>query len=460
MIQMKRASMSSLKLPERLTLEYLKKLAEERLSDLRKSDPAAKLATAHLLVARDYGFSNWRGLKEGIEQGQRTTPALFFEACATGEVAVARQMLESDPALAQIRLEDGPWPNSTALHRAALAGHLDVVQLLLKHGADPNAREAGDNASPLHLAATHGHLEVMRALLDSGADVHGAGDLHETEVIGWATSLRPPDAICSKCVDLLLARGAQHHIFSAIASGETAVIRELIAGDPASLDRRMSPFEQRQSPLHFALSRKQYGIMNLLVEMGADLHAEDMNGNTALATAILGGDQEAVRLLKKGGAEIPKGLSSGTFNAEIKKLAAHVRKGVPMISVPDIAETLKWYVSLGFKEVARFKEDGVANFGMLSFGNAELMLRLEPWGSEGQYQQAGKIGLHDVSLWFYTDQVDQIYQLLRSRQFATSKDGAASCIEFVEDIYDTFYGARQFSIRDLNGYTLVFISSE
>jgi hypothetical protein len=30
-------------------------------------------------------------------------------------------------------------------------------------------------------------------------------------------------------------------------------------------------------------------------------------------------------------------------------------------------------------------------------------------------------------------------------------------IEFVEDIYDAFYGAREFGIRDLNGYTLYFI---
>ena len=32
-------------------------------------------------------------------------------------------------------------------------------------------------------------------------------------------------------------------------------------------------------------------------------------------------------------------------------------------------------------------------------------------------------------------------------------------IEFVEDINDTFYSAREFGIRDLNGYLLYFIQS-
>jgi hypothetical protein len=30
-------------------------------------------------------------------------------------------------------------------------------------------------------------------------------------------------------------------------------------------------------------------------------------------------------------------------------------------------------------------------------------------------------------------------------------------IEFAEDLYDPFYGGRQFSIRDPNGYLLIFL---
>ena len=54
------------------------------------------------------------------------------------------------------------------------------------------------------------------------------------------------------------------------------------------------------------------------------------------------------------------------------------------------------------------------NWGMVSFGNAELMLGMH-----------GKPGPHDVSLWFYTDQIDRLYQLLKSRQLEAAQAALA-----------------------------------
>lgn len=41
----------------------------------------------------------------------------------------------------------------TPLHRAALSGHAEVARVLIKAGADKDARTGGSVASPLHLAA-------------------------------------------------------------------------------------------------------------------------------------------------------------------------------------------------------------------------------------------------------------------------------------------------------------------
>ena len=73
----------------------------------------------------------------------------------------------------------------TGLHQAVR--HPDAVRLLLQYGADPNARDDGDNALPLHFAAGGGPIDSVRALLDGGSDVHGLGDAHRMDVIGWST---------------------------------------------------------------------------------------------------------------------------------------------------------------------------------------------------------------------------------------------------------------------------------
>ena len=47
---------------------------------------------------------------------------------------------------------------------AAMMGHADVVELLLKEGHKPDSVGA-NGASPLMIAASLGHLDVMVALL-------------------------------------------------------------------------------------------------------------------------------------------------------------------------------------------------------------------------------------------------------------------------------------------------------
>jgi hypothetical protein len=118
-----------------------------------------------------------------------------------------------------------------------------------------------------------------------------------------------------------------------------------------------------------------------------------------------------------------------------------------------VAATLEWYTSIGFTEIARFGDDGDVNFGMVSFGGAEVMF--VP-GGKAQPPQ-------DVSLWFYTDQIDRLYQIMKAKQIeAANADMAGQApaqprIVFEEDLYDPFYGGRQFSISDLNGFDVQFL---
>lgn len=448
--------MSKSKLPDRASLEYLKKRAKERLLELRQRDPRAKLAEAQLAVARDHGFPSWRALKAEIDRRRAPTLASFFSACHVGDVATLRDLLASEPSLVRERTAEG----STGLHLAVQ--HLDAVRLLLEHGADPNARDVGDNAYPLHFAGGAGGVEVVRALLDAGGDVHGVGDAHQLEVIGWATCFGP--TIPQDVLALLLERGARHHIFSAIAVQDPEVIHKLVEENPDALSRRLSRFENRQTALHYVIAPpdgllgggfrtgSHYAILDLLIELGADLEAEDDKARTPLAVAMLKGDEEAMRRLKAAGAKEPKQPAGPDFEARVSALAPSVTRVDAMIQVPDVRATLEWYRSIGFELEGQFEIDTDAAWAGLSFGGAYIMF--VPRGT--------KNAKREVSFWFRTDRVDDLYQALKRRQLERASAVLAGATpeipeaRFTGDIHDTFYGEREFSIVDLNGYELNF----
>lgn len=112
------------------------------------------------------------------------------------------------------------------------------------------------------------------------------------------------------------------------------------------------------------------------------------------------------------------------------------QKIVPMIHVPNVAATVDWYVSIGFKVVDIGELDGEAVWALLSYGNSEIMLN-----------EGGKVSnehRREVDLYAYVDNVDELCQKLKSK------------VEFVEDIHDTFYGMREFIIRDCNRFWITF----
>ena len=438
-----------LHLPHRASYDYLKKLAKERLALLRTRNADARLSDAQLSLARDYGFSSWRALKAELDLRRAPNLLEFTRASSEGNVPELRELLQRDPSLARERLPGG----TTALHLANR--HPAAVRLLLEHGADPDARDVGDNATPLHFAAANGALETVQLLLDAGADVHGTGDVHGGDVIGWAAR-KGNDAV----IDLLLERGARHHIFSAMALGDRDLVESLVEADPACLMRRRSRFENQHTPVHAAFvppdglgvlaGEPDYGMLELLIELGADIDAPDDKGRTPLAMAILRGDHEAVRLLRAAGAKEPPAPPAPTdVRSDLAAAAKSVTQLAPMLSVADPRATVRWYQSIGFTVHDEYEHDGQLVFARLTFG--EAFFTVGPGGDPGP---------RAMSMWFFCRGVEELYRAFTMRQQHAAAGGAPTSadpnIAFEEDLYTPFYGGRQFSIRDLNGVSLVF----
>lgn len=270
-----------LPLPEAPSLEWLRKQAKRRLDELRREAPDAKLAHAQLDVARRYGFPSWRALKAHVDS--LTTAGRLFEAARDGDAARLAALLDAHPEGLHARKPPYGW---TLLHAAAHAGQLAAVDLLLRRGIDPDVREKGDDTYAMHWAAAAGHVDVVRRLADAGGDVVGRGDDHELEVIGWATCWDGCDDDRHRAVaELLVARGARHHIFSAVALRLPDEVRRIVAADPAALSRRMSRNESHQLPLHFAVRMNRPAMVRLLLALGADPAGTDGAGMRASAYA-------------------------------------------------------------------------------------------------------------------------------------------------------------------------------
>ena len=96
--------------------------------------------------------------------------------------------------------------------------------------------------------------------------------------------------------------------------------------------------------------------------------------------------------------------------------------------------------------------DTDAAWAGMSFGGCYLMFI--PRGSTETPRE--------VSLWLMTDRIEDLYQLFKQRQLERARGvlaGTAAAIpqaRFTADLHDTFYGQREFSIVDLNGYELDF----
>ena len=57
---------------------------------------------------------------------------------------------------------------ATALHQAALFGHVEVLRVLVESGVNKESKAAG-GATALHQAAGNGHVEAIRVLAQLGA---------------------------------------------------------------------------------------------------------------------------------------------------------------------------------------------------------------------------------------------------------------------------------------------------
>ena len=95
-------------------------------------------------------------------------------AAAYGYPKILTRLFQEDVAIDAVADEDV----GNALHAAAAAGHYDIVELLLEHGANVNAR-SGYFSTALIAATARGWEDVIQLLLSKGADANARNNKDE-----------------------------------------------------------------------------------------------------------------------------------------------------------------------------------------------------------------------------------------------------------------------------------------
>ena len=109
----------------------------------------------------------------------------------------------------------------------------------------------------------------------------------------------------------------------------------------------------------------------------------------------------------------------------------------PMIHVPDVRATVDWYRSIGFEVMTTYDDGGDGlSFAIVAWGDSEVM-----FNSDGLASTRDR---REVDLYIRSNDVVALRHRLEGR------------VEIVEDLHDTFYGAREFIIRDINRFWITF----
>jgi ankyrin repeat protein len=263
----KEAAMSSAfrrSLPARPDLAQQKKLAKELLRAFRDDDAEAiariraelpdkstiSLADAQFVLARENGFASWRELKDHIETrvaALRPPIERFKHAVRDGDASTVRALIERyDEVRSSL---DAPIFSFDSPALVAVSNdHVDVIDVLLEFGADPNRKSSW-----------------------------------------WAGGFHPLYGKRGVAAGHLMAAGAIPDACAAANLDRLDLLTAILVQDPARVHERGG---DGQTPLHFARSR---AVVDLLLSLGADIDARDLDHRSTAAEWMLGDSPESAR---------------------------------------------------------------------------------------------------------------------------------------------------------------------
>ena len=367
-------------------------------SDASFSEAKFLLNDAQLVVAREYGFSNWAELKERINAN--TVAGLLQEAIRNDDRESVVRLLRANPNLLHIPLWSGNW--GPPMSHAANLGRLDIIKAVAALGAR-------DHQHAFDRALLQGKLECARWLYERGARlepgiVMGSCETLNPAGMGFLAELGAPftNAKGNRLAPLALVletygrhpagKHAVLEIFErqgyalpdtpimAFHRGDLDRLKHFLRLDPGLIGQRFSSLEiyppelgcakdgrsgMHWTPidgttlLHLAIDFDEEEIFELLLEQGADVNAranvdaEGFGGHTPIYNAVVSHGRRQGSMARK---LLGRGAST-TVRASLRKFL-------------DWCETPSWHQALNVTPAEwglTFPDKGWVNAEALQF---------------------------------------------------------------------------------------------
>jgi ankyrin repeat domain-containing protein 50 len=259
---------------------------------VEQQKPLTPLALKLLLSAD--ALSSWQLIRLGHLIPFPDEGALYY-ASSLGLLDVIKELLAAgwDP---------NEWENRSPLHVAAIECHAVAAFLLLSHRANVNAKDYM-GYTPLHHAAEKGNMTITKLLFQFGARASPRHDQVMTPL--HLAAFHSHEQIAG----FLVERGAEVEVatihdlrtpFHLAAWNDLRPLIELFLKQGANINAQNWDGE---TALHYA-ARDNQKILQDLLDHGADLEVETHCGETPLYWAAEGEQREATEKLVKAGARI------------------------------------------------------------------------------------------------------------------------------------------------------------
>jgi len=203
-----------------------------RLGEVLARHPELKSRLDDPFPGSDFGAT---ALLAAVHKGNREMVDVLLRAGADINArshwwAGSFGVLDDDHGLADFLIERGAVVD---VHAAARLGRLDRLTELISADPDLVHARGGDGQTPLHFAAT---VEIARVLVDHGADIDARAIDHESTAAQYMVRDR------QEVARYLVEQGCRTDILMAAALGDLPLVRRHLDADPACI--RMSVSEE------------------------------------------------------------------------------------------------------------------------------------------------------------------------------------------------------------------------